>query len=93
MNKKLKIFNEIKTTENLKQKILNQTINIEKGIKPKKTIKLAYGLGVFVLILFISCTVVFAAGYIRTFFTSFSRIWRSLPFVATSMTFPPNFLA
>lgn len=68
MNKKLKFFDELKTTENLKQKILNQTINIEKGIKPKKTIKLAYGLGVFVLILFISCTVVFAAGYIRTFF-------------------------
>jgi len=68
MNKKLKFFYELKTTENLKQKILNQTINNKKEIKFKKAPKLAYGLGVFVLISFISCTVVFAASYIRTFF-------------------------
>lgn len=68
MNKKLKFFDELKTTENLKQKILNQTINNKKEIKFKKVPKLAYGLGVFVLISFISCTVVFAASYIRTFF-------------------------
>lgn len=68
MNKKLKFFDELKTTENLKQKILNQTINNKKEIKFKKVPKLAYGLGVFVLISFISCTMVFAASYIRTFF-------------------------
>jgi len=68
MNKKLKFFYELKTTENLKQKILNQTINNKKEIKFKKAPKLAYGLGVFVLISFISCTVVFAASYIRTIF-------------------------
>lgn len=68
MNRKLKFFDELKTTEHLKQKILNQTIDNKKEIKIKKLLKLANGLGVFVLISFISCTVVFAASYIRTFF-------------------------
>lgn len=67
MNKKLKFFDELKTSEHLKQKILNQTIDDKKEIKIKKLHKLAYGLGVFVLMSFISCTVVFAASYIRTF--------------------------
>ena len=68
MNKKLKFFDELKTPENLKQKILRQTINNEKEKINKKAPKLAYGIGVFVLISFISCTVVFAVSYIRTFF-------------------------
>ena len=67
MNKKLKFFDELKTSEHLKQKILNQTIDDKKEIKIKKLPKLAYGLGVFVLMSFISCTIVFAASYIRTF--------------------------
>ncbi|MBO5120523.1 MAG: hypothetical protein J6C28_02405 [Bacilli bacterium] len=70
MNKKLKFFDELKTTENLKQKILNQTINkkVESQLKFKRLPKLAYSLVVVILISFISCTVVYAASYIRTFF-------------------------
>ena len=70
MNKKLKFFDELKTTENLKQKILNQTINkkVESHLKFKRLPKLAYSLGVVILISFMSCTVVYAASYIRTFF-------------------------
>ena len=60
MNKKLKFFDELKTTENLKQKILSQTINNQKEIKIKKFPKLVYRLGVFVLISFISCTAYFS---------------------------------
>lgn len=70
MNKKLKFFDELKTTENLKQKIISQTINnkTESQLKFKRLPKLAYSLGIVILISFISCTVVFAASYISTFF-------------------------
>lgn len=69
-NKRLQFFDELKTSENLKQKILNQTINnteIETKINIRKIPKLAYGLCIFVLLSFVSCTVVLAATYIHTY--------------------------
>lgn len=69
-NKRFQFFDELKTSENLKQKILNQTINnneFESKIRIKKMSNLAYGFCVFLLVSFISCTVVLAATYIHTY--------------------------
>ena len=75
MNKKLKFFNELKTTENLKQKIISQTIDkkTESQLKFKRFPKLAYSLVIIGLISFISCTVVFAATYIHTYVLSIRK--------------------
>lgn len=69
-NKKLQFFDNLQTSENLKQKILNQTINndeFDSNVRIKKMPKLAYGFCVLILVSFISCAVVFAATYIHSY--------------------------
>lgn len=65
-NKNFQFYDNMHTSEELKQKVLNQTIykEKEKG-NIKKIPKLAYTLGVIVLISFISCVGVIAAEYIN----------------------------
>ena len=67
-NKKYQFFDRLETSDILKQKILDKTINNnETKIKKIMPYKLAYTFLMVVLVSFVTCTVVFAASYIRTF--------------------------
>ena len=69
-NKKFEFFDSLKTSDRLKQKILDKTIynTYETKIKNKKLYKLAYTFCMTIIISLLTCTVVFAASYIRTIF-------------------------
>lgn len=69
-NKKFEFFDSLKTSDKLKQKILDKTIysKSEIEIKNRKVYKLAYTLCTAIIVSLLTCTVVFAASYIRTIF-------------------------
>lgn len=69
-NKKFQFFDSLTTSDKLKQKILDNTINNKSDIeiKNRKVYKLAYTLCMAIIISLLTCTVVFAAGYIRSIF-------------------------
>ena len=68
--KEFQFFDSLKTSDKLKQKILDKTIynTFETKIKNKKLYKLAYTFCMTIIISLLTCTVVFAASYIRTIF-------------------------
>lgn len=69
-NKNFQFFDSLKTSDKLKQKILDRTIynTSETKIKNKKSYKLAYTFCMTIIVSLLTCTMVFAASYIRTFF-------------------------
>ena len=69
-NKTFTFYDNLKTSDNLKQRILNKTIN-KKETKFKRIPKLAYTISLILLVSFISCSIVFAAIYMST--TTFNK--------------------
>ena len=68
-NKNFQFFDNLKTSDKLKQKILDKTIynTSEIKMKNKNLYKLAYTFCMTIIISLLTCTVVLAASYIKTF--------------------------
>ena len=69
-NKTFTFYDNLKTSDNLKQRILNKTIN-KKETQFRRIPKLAYTISLILLVSFISCSIVFAAIYMCT--TTFTK--------------------
>lgn len=69
-NKTFIFYDNLKISDNLKQRILNKTIN-KKETQFRRIPKLAYTISLILLVSFISCSIVFAAIYMST--TTFKK--------------------